>query len=135
MKIVLGVSVILFGIACCLPALEFSKNQDSKDVLSGINVLAVGWSGIFAGVIAWYANVLWVIGLVLGLLGKPKLAAVAGVLALLTGCTTFSLFGQQLPADEGGVNHMSLTRTLPGCYVWLASLAVAPVVVFFPKGK
>ncbi len=127
--------IVLFVVACCLPALEFSKGQGGKDVLWGGNVLAVGWSGIFAGVVGWYANPIWVAGLVLVLLGRPKLAAVAGLLALTIGCTTFTLFGKDLPADEGGVNHMALTRTLAGCYVWMASLASLPVAALLTKAK
>jgi len=122
-------SVILFAIACALPALDFNK-----DIMSGINVLAVGWSGIFTGVVAWYANPIWLLGLILAFAGKPKLAAIAGVIAFLIGCTTFTLFGRELPADEGNVNHMTLMRTLVGCYVRLASLATLPLVLFFkPK--
>jgi hypothetical protein len=135
MKIVLIVSAVLFTIACCLPALEFTKTQNARDVLSGINVLAVGWSGIFAGVIGWYANPVWFAGLLLAFVGKPRIGAIVGLAALAIGCTTFTLFGKSLPADEGGVNQMALTRTLAGCYVWLASLAALPLVLFFPKGK
>jgi hypothetical protein len=133
MKIILITSMALFVVACCLPALEFSKSQGLKDVLVGANVLAVGWSGIFAGVFGWYANPVWSLGLVMGFIGKPKFAAIAGIVALVIGCTTFALFGESLPADEGGVNHMTLTRTLTGCYVWMASLATLPLVVFFRK--
>lgn len=100
----------------------------------GINVLGVGWSGIFAGVFGWYANPVAVLALGAGFFGKPKWAAIARLVALLIGCTTFNMFGRDLPADEGGVNQMMLSRTLAGCYVWLASLAVLPVLVFF-KGK
>lgn len=130
---ILIASVVLFVIACSLPALEFAKNGN-KDVMVGISVLGVGWSGIFEGIIAWYANLIAVLALGLGFLGKPKWAAIVGLVALLIGCTTFSMFGRDLPADEGGVTHMMLTRTLAGCYVWLASLAVLPLLVFF-KGK
>jgi hypothetical protein len=133
-RLILIASVVLFAIACCLPALEFNKSGDAKDVLIGINVLAVGWSGIFAGVFGWYANPVALLALGLGFFGKPKWAAIAGLVALLVGCTTFSMFGRDLPADEGGVNHMTLSRTLAGCYVWLASLAVLPLLVLF-KGK
>jgi hypothetical protein len=135
MKIILTISVALFVVACCLPALEFSKSQGVKDLLLGGQVLGVGWSGIFAGVFGWYANPFWVLGLVMGFLGKPKWAAIAGIVALAIGCTTFTLFGKSLPADEGGTNQMTLTRTLIGCYVWLASLATLPLVMLFPKTK
>ena len=131
---VLALSVVLFAVACCLPALEFNQGN-TKDVQWGANILAVGWSGIFAGVLGWYANPFWILGLSMGFVGKPKLAAICGAIAFAIGCTTFSLFGQILPADEGNVNHMTLARTLPGCYVWLASLAALPLIVLFPKTR
>ena len=134
MKMILIASAVLFAVACALPALEFSKGQGAKDVLVGINVLAVGWSGIFAGVIGWYANPFWALGLLLGFFGKPKWAAIAGLIALAIGCSTFTLFGKDLPADEGGVNHMTLARMLAGCYVWLVSLATLPLVALI-KGE
>ncbi len=135
MKIILSASGVLFVLACCLPALEFSKSQGTRDILFGANVLAVGWSGIFAGVVAWYANPLWLLGMILGFVGKPKVAAIVGLVAFATACSTFSLFGKQLPADEGDVQHMALVRTLIGCYVWMASLASLPLAAFFPKVK
>lgn len=124
---------VLFAIACCLPALEFSRSAGGTDTQWGANILAVGWSGIFAGVTAWYANPVWLLALVLAWFRKPTLAAVAGLVPIGIAATTFSLFGQVLPADEGNVNHMTLIRLLPGCYVWMASLAVLPLVVFFRK--
>ncbi len=42
--------------ACCLPALEFRNTRSPHDVMWGANAHATGWSGIFAGVFAWYAN-------------------------------------------------------------------------------
>jgi len=131
---VLALSIALFAAACLLPALEFQQSHGT-DVQWGANILAVGWSGIFAGVLAWYANPFWVLGLVLGLRGKPKPAAIAGLVALAIGCSTFTLFGKVLPADEGNVNHMTLVRTLAGCYCWLASLATLPLVAIFPKSR
>lgn len=135
MKIVLLASVILFALACCLPAIQFNKPQGANDIMAGASVLGTGWSGIFAGVFAWYANPVWFLSLMMGFFGKPKMAAIAGIVALAIGCTTFSLFGKPLPADEGGVNQMTLAKTFVGCYVWLASLAVLPVLLFFPNVK
>jgi hypothetical protein len=135
MKILLSVPLLLFAVACCLPALEFNQTQNPKDILSGINVLAVGWSGIFAGIIAWYANPVWLFSLIMGFAGKTRVAAIFGIIALAIGCTTFSLFGRELPADEGGVTQMTLVRTLTGCYAWLASLATLPLIALFSRGK
>lgn len=56
------VSVALYVAACCLPALEFRNTTNADDVMWGLRALAVGWSGIFAGVMAWYANPFWLLG-------------------------------------------------------------------------
>ena len=135
MKMVLLASLALFIVACCIPALQFHKSQGGDDIMIGAGVLGVGWSGIFAGVFAWYANPVWLLGLIMDFVGKPRFAAVAGLIALAIGCTTFTLIGKMLPADEGGVNQMTLVKTLTGCYVWLASLAALPLVLFFPRWK
>jgi hypothetical protein len=126
-------SLSLFVIACCLPALEFNESGGGQDAMWGAHVLAVGWSGILAGVFAWYANPFWVLGLTLALLRKPRLAALAGGIAIAIACTTFSLFGRALPADEGDVAHMTLVRFLPGCYLWMASLVTLPVTALLSK--
>jgi hypothetical protein len=131
-RLPLLLSPMLFAIACCLPALEFHKSEGGTDLMWGANILVVGWSGIFADVMAWYANPFWIAALVLGWFRKPLLAAPLSLIAIWIAYSTFSLLGRVLPADEGNVNHMTLIRVLPGFYFWMASLAVLPIVVFFP---
>jgi hypothetical protein len=70
MKRGLVVSLALFAKACCLPALEFRISNGPNDVMWGARALVVGWSGIFAGVMAWYANPMWLLGLLLWALRK-----------------------------------------------------------------
>ncbi|MBI2684740.1 MAG: hypothetical protein HYX27_00375 [Acidobacteria bacterium] len=132
MKNPLYISVGLFLAACCLPALEW-KQKDGMDVMLGLRALAVGWSGIFAGVLAWYANPIWGIGLFFGALRKRAPAIVIGFLAILIALTLFNDLDRELPADEGNVNKTSIQRLLPGAYVWLLSLAAAPIGAAFRK--
>src|SRR5262249_21146783 len=120
---------------CCLPVLEFKNSNKPNDVMWGFNALAVGWSGIFAGVVAWYANFFWGLGLMFGFLRKPIFGAVAGVIAIGLGLMTFTYIGQELPADEGNVTRTAIIRILPGCYVWLASLVVLLIAVLLQKPK
>jgi hypothetical protein len=40
-------SLILFVVACCLPALEFRKNATGSVVWLGGEALAMGWLGVF----------------------------------------------------------------------------------------
>ena len=116
------ISMGLFSVACCLPALEWHKAGTPNDVMFGARALVVGWSGIFAGVFAWFANPVWAAGFLFALLGKPKIAALFSVVAMMIALTTFTLIGLELPGDEGGVTKTSIIRLLPGFYVWLASI-------------
>ena len=134
MRILLIVSLLLFVVACCIPSMEFTGKPEGNTIMTGATVLANGWAGLFSGVFGWYANPLWLLGLILAFIGKPKLGAASAVLAIAIACTTFSTFGKSIGTDEAGQNYIKLVRLLPGCYVWLASLAVVPVCLFF-KGK
>src|SRR5260370_24726899 len=113
MKSALVVSLLLFVTACSLPALEFNNSKSPHDVMWGANALGVGWSGIFAGVFAWYANLFWLIGMILGIRRKPKPAVVVGVIAVAIACSTFAVIGQHFPADEGKTTHITLLLPLP----------------------
>lgn len=127
------VSAILFVVACCLPALEFKNSASVNDTMFGLRALVVGWSGLFAAVFSWYANPLWLLSLVLSLMRKPTLSLCFGVLAVVVAWTTFSLIGRVLPGDEGNVTKTSVIKLLPGFYVWLASLAVAPLAALLQR--
>ncbi len=135
MRNLLFATVVLYLIACCLPALEFKNSDKPNDIMFGLRALAVGWSGIFAGVMAWYANPFWMLGLILALLRKPVFAAVAGVIAIAIALTTFSVIGRELPGDEGGVTKTTVIRLLPGFYVWIASLVALPVTAAFQRAR
>ena len=125
--------IVLFVIACCIPALEFRSTNNPHDVMWGANALVVGWSGIFAGVFAWYANPVWLLGLLLGVLRKPILVVVVGVIAVFIASTTFLVIGRELPGDESNVTRTTVVRLLPGCYLWMASMATLPLAALFYK--
>ena len=135
LKIVLIASVVTFVVACCLPALEFKNSNGPNDVMLGLRALAVGWSGLFAGVMGWYANPVWFVGLILGLLRKPILVALAGLIAIGIAATTFSIVGRELPGDESNVTKTTVIKILPGCYVWIASFALLTLSALFAKSE
>lgn len=129
MKILPFVSPLLFLLACGLPCLELTQKATQQDIMLGLRALAIGWSGIFAGIVSWYANPIWLVSVVLGsYFNKPIMGAAGGALALAVGLTTRSVVGRELPADEGNVNKMTVVRVRPGFYVWLGSF-VALIVV------
>jgi hypothetical protein len=133
MKILWFASLFLFLVACCMPTVMFKSNTGEIDVMLGLRALAVGWSGIFAGVIAWYANPFWLVGLVLTWLRKPVPGLLLGLVAIVIAYSTFALVGRELPGDESNVTHNTVVKLLPGCYVWMASLILLPIAALFQK--
>jgi hypothetical protein len=130
---VLIASLVLFVVACCLPALEFRKSNNTHDVMFGLRAFVVGWSGFFAGVNAWFANPVWMLGMILVVVGKNHMGLVTGVVAIAIAATTFSILGRELPGDEGNVTKTTVIKLLPGCYVWLASLVLLPIAALFQR--
>lgn len=125
MKILILLSVIAYVIACCLPALQWKDDNKPVDIMLGLRALAVGWSGIFAGVVAWYANPLWAAALGLAFFRKPLFGAIAGMIAFGIALTVFKVVGRELPADEGNVVKTRIIAVLPGAYVWFVSIGLS----------
>jgi hypothetical protein len=131
----LVIACALYVGACCSPALLFKDSQGPLDTMFGLRALAVGWSGVFAGVVGWYANPVCLLGVYFTFIHKPVPAMLAGIVAVAIACTTFGLLGRELPADEGLVNKTTVIKILPGCYLWLASMALLPVAAVFARQR
>jgi len=131
MMILLAISLFLYVLACCLPALEFRNSDKPNDIMLGLRALTVGWSGIFAGVYAWYANPFWFGSMLLLFFRRSIPGAILAAIAVALAATTFGMVGRELPGDEGNVTRTTVIRLLPGCYVWMSSIAVLLLSVFF----
>ncbi len=120
-------SGVLFVISCFMPALTVQKTGGAPpaaaDAWGGLQALAIGWMGLFTGMLPWFANPLWLAASVFLLTNRWRVAAlVLCIVALALAATTFGLIGQDFPADEGGVTMQSITRLETGAYVWFACL-------------
>lgn len=118
----IGLSVLLFLLACATPCLEMSQKSDPT--WYGLRILVLGWMGVLVGQFAWLANPLWLLGLITFALRKWRVALIALGASLLFAANTLLLFVMPLPADESNINHTSLVRLRIGFYLWLASIAV-----------
>jgi len=123
--IAIGASALCFAIACALPALKFQNTNGSAHIWYGGTVFLVGWMAALVGQLAWFANLL-LFGSWISLIFRSRFGAVVfSLVALLIASQTYTLFGDPLPADEGGVNKMALTHILPGFYFWLSSIIIS----------
>jgi hypothetical protein len=99
-------------------------------------LLLIGWLGIFNGLVAWYANPLWLLSTLLVAFRRGIAPArIFAVLALLLGLSTFFFVHAELPGDEGGVSKMAFERVLAGGYLWLLSLAATTAAAFAAQEK
>jgi len=133
--IVIGASAAVFVVACAIPALMFQNLSGTEQSWYGGVVFLLGWMGALVGQFGWFANLFllasWISAGFRWRIGAILFAAAA----LLLAAQSFALFGESIPADEGGVNKLSLVRLLPGFYVWIASIVVALIGGFFVGGR
>lgn len=128
----LGISLLLYLAACCSPALLFTTlTRDSltpvaHETMWGFQVLLKGYLGIVQGIIGWYANPLWLAALLV-FPKRPKAALAVGLASLVIALTTFLAIGKDLAVWASDPYHQHLSAPLPGCFLWMASLAAVPL--------
>jgi hypothetical protein len=83
------VIILIYGAACCLPALAFSRyypgnaSPPATDSWFGLATLGLGWMSLFFGCVAWLANLLFVLSLLFFLMGWRWLTVISSGLKLL----------------------------------------------------
>jgi hypothetical protein len=122
--IVLSISAALFIVACATPGLYITSTNAPPGPWLGIHILVIGWTAFFVGQFAWLANCLLLAAAVLFMFRRWMLTIALSLLALPIAAQTFMLIGQDLPADEAGVNRMQVTAVGIAFYFWIASLVV-----------
>jgi len=133
---VVAACLVLFLIACVAPALEFrDTNTPSPNVMQGFQILLMGWLGVFVGQLAWFANPLFAIGLLLLSLRRRTASLICGAVAVLVAGDTLVLFSQQLPANEGDVGKLILQHLKAGFYLWAAALVLLPLGAFILRQR
>ncbi len=120
--VVIVVSLFLYAIACITPAMVFDK-----DTWLGIQVLALGWQGLFLGQLAWFANAFWLLSLLLAFFRRWFLTLGATAITIFIALDALSFVGTQVPLDEANVNHMLFHSYSIGYYFWMASLVTVGI--------
>jgi len=113
-RLLLAAAVLAWLAALLLPAISVPGMT-----LDGFDVLERGWEGATRAVLAWYANPLFVIAIVLGLQRHHRSAVFVAFAALALALSSFAT--NELAALTGrSVPDVTL---LAGFYVWLAAYA------------
>ena len=122
--VVLLTSLACYALACIFPALNFVNSGNGPDPMNGLNILLLGWMGVFIGQFAWFANPFIALSALILLFRQWLAAIIAILIGLAISLNTFALFGQEIPADEANVNKLTLVSLGPGYYLWVASMLV-----------
>ncbi|MFN8442824.1 MAG: hypothetical protein U0175_18755 [Caldilineaceae bacterium] len=120
-------TILLFILACAVPALEFRhycSDPANYDMVTweGLRALALGWMGLFVGMIGWYANPFWLFGMLAYLFNFRWVARILLFIALVLALTSFMLIDTSVPADEANVCKLMLETPLIGFYLWLGAM-------------
>ena len=112
--------VAIWAISLVLPALAV----EGAGVLTGWDVLKVGWQGIGVKLLAWYANPLFAIGVVAFAGRFFGFAGVVSGFGLVLALTSFA--AREIAAGSG---FPLPTLTLKaGFFIWLTSLCILLVI-------
>jgi hypothetical protein len=112
----------MYALSLALPALrEVGLGVDDE---RGWEVLAAGWAGLLFLQFAWFANLLWVAGLVHLHRGAWRSAAIWASVAVVVAAESFLLYSTGFVSDSGARIPI---RLLAGFWVWWSSLWVLAI--------
>lgn len=114
---IVAASWILFGTSLCLPALELSNGSPYW----GISLLFLGWLGLIAGSVAWFANPLLFIANYSLRQHRVRLALSVSLLACAVALSTPTLSTVWI---DGTGNTASVVGYGFGFYLWVGSCLV-----------
>lgn len=109
--------------AACLPlpAIYADNWAGPETFWTGLDVLAAGWLGLLEANIAWYANVLFLVGVVRLLLGRLARNGWIFLAAALVACDSYLL--TEIWYNEG--NPSPVKGLGPGFYLWIGDFLMA----------
>lgn len=125
-----AISVFLLVVACVLPVLAFK--EPNQETWFGWSVLFIGAFGIFIGQFAWLANPILALSWLASLFRWWIASAVIAFFALVVALSSFTIVGESIPMDEGGVRHATVSFLHVGFYVWLLAflaMIAGPIVL------
>ena len=153
-SVVVGSSLLLYGIALCLPCLLFNVVPQSGREIDALTVgLIYGYpsnivsmngfeltiSGIFGllfclipPALGWLANPMYWLCCIFFVHQQYKNAVIVALIAVIVGYTgTVSAFWFRLPNGSSTVTQLALEKLLPGFWVWLAAPGLVALISAF----
>jgi hypothetical protein len=124
--ILIILSVGAFIVSIFLPAFETGvtylieeRMYEKGKIYDGIEVLTWGWLGIISGVIGWYANIGFIISLVLAI-HKNIICVFVSFVSLIIAISSLT---HPVISSDNGVDHF-ISQYLLGCYWWMSAHAL-----------
>jgi hypothetical protein len=157
--ILIGLSLILYGIALILPCLLFDilpkgvakseappgninayGNLDNIYEMTGIELTIAGLFGLLFGVIppsiGWLANPTYWMSCFFFARQQYKLSTIFAIIAIILGFAgTVSAFWFRLPNGSSPITELALNKLLPGFWLWLAAPLFIAIINFFKVSR
>ncbi len=109
------ISLILYIVSLFMTAAVATNGE----IINGLFLLLFGWAGIIAGVIAWYANPLYIISIILLLCKKYKAALILLVISVVIALQSFI----GIPME----NFYNQGTPSTGFYLWELSFIIVTI--------
>lgn len=128
-RLVALVSIVLFVLSCCLPAIYFfdtvaDRVLPGEYATIGAYMLFLSILGPFMANFSGVANLLIWLGWGVLLFNPRRVPTILFALAVAFTLETFQLKYQLIPADEAGVKSMKFDHVAIGYYLWVLSAAL-----------
>lgn len=118
----IGASIAIYALACALPAATLVG--EDVTVQRGLGLALLGWLAVTLGQYGWFANLFWIVGMLLALFRRYLGAAITVACGMLLALQTLTILGREVPLDTSGSNNAIVQQLNSGFYLWLLSMLV-----------
>ena len=131
-----AIAVVCYAAAFFLPALYLTgkEHTDGRQTdMVGLMAFINGLFALFNLQLAWLANPLAALALVLIFCRKHLLAMCAALAAVLVAQHTWAVVGTTISGDEGGVTKYLVTGLGPGFFLWCGSFLLLGIAALIAR--
>ena len=115
------VSAILWALSLVQPALLLTGEHGNW---YGMDVLAIGWVGMFTWQFAWLANVTLILTWLMSWAMKIRAMNILLIVTIVLSLQVFLTNSMSIPLNESGACCVEIMEFQSGSYFWFASILV-----------
>lgn len=120
-RLLLVGAFVLYGISLALPGYTALNSGTLIEAPPGIEILALGWLGIFGGVFAWYGNLFYLFAAVMSATKNYRAGLISAIIGFFIGLSAFLTTSWTESESGNPIPNTHVIHFDAGYYLWLAS--------------